>query len=187
MPGFRLTVHRDTPSSSAISWKLEAPRAIATTAKATRVSSDDFAGLFVFRPHSIAFAMRSVLRTSRFSRLMICCDSDCVACISHLKNKKRPTELMQAARQTFLDSGFPVCIDCVTSLASTCGHLCNPRKLCQQMLRIISITTPMTKQPIMIRVVVVCPVTGCYRVEYRRLDPSAQGLVSMTAEQLAAG
>jgi hypothetical protein len=54
-------------------------------------------------------------------------------------------------------------------------------------LKDFSITTSMTKQPIMIRVVVVCQVTGCYRVEYRRLDPSAQGLVSMTAERLAAG
>jgi len=45
----------------------------------------------------------------------------------------------------------------------------------------------MTKQPIMIRVVVVCPVTGCYRVEYRRLDPSAQSLIGSMAERLAAG
>jgi hypothetical protein len=38
----------------------------------------------------------------------------------------------------------------------------------------------MTKQPIMIRVVVVCPVTGCYRVQ---LVP----MLGSMAERLAAG
>ena len=69
IPGFLLTVQRDTPSSSAISWKLDAPRAMAITAKATRVSSDGFAVLLFLR-HSIAEAMRSVLRAILFSSLM---------------------------------------------------------------------------------------------------------------------
>ena len=78
IPGFRLTVQRDTPSSSAISWKLEAPRAIAITAMATRVSSFAFGSPDLFRD-----GPPSMQRTMRFRSLIICCASDCVACISH--------------------------------------------------------------------------------------------------------
>ena len=132
IPGFRLTVQRDTPSSSAISWKLDAPRAMAITARAMRSSSLAFGSTDLFRD-----GPPSMFRTMRFRSLIICCASDCVACISHSSdcNKKRSTELMQAARQTFFDSGFPVCIDFCTSLASTCEHLCKLLILCQQMMK----------------------------------------------------
>ena len=46
--------------------------------------------------------------------------------------------------------------------------------------RELPIIASMTKQPIMIRVVVVCPVTGCYRVVWRQL-------IGSMAERLAAG
>lgn len=82
---------------------------------------------------------------------------------------------MQAARRTFSNSGFPVCINFMASLASTCGQSCEISNLCQQIIFKIVDTHHMTKEPIMIRVVVVCPVTWCYRVEYRSLDPSAHG------------
>ncbi len=60
---------------------------------------------------------------------------------------------MQAARQTFFDSGFPVCIDFSTSLASTCKHFCNRFGLCQHYYKKMSMTNRMIKQRIKIRVV----------------------------------
>ena len=43
----------------------------------------------------------------------------------------------------------------------------------------------MTKQPIMIRVVVVCPVTGCYRVRW--VPATSAGLTTDNPVELAPG
>ena len=52
---------------------------------------------------------------------------------------------MQAARQTFSNSGFPVCIVFLASLASTCRECCYVRNFCQRVFSNYltrSITTP---------------------------------------------
>jgi len=80
---------------------------------------------------------------------------------------------MQAVCRGF-ESGFPVYSDLSRRLHQRADSLAKPQNIVNSSFGIFFDDDFMTKQPIMIRVVVVCPVTWCYRVEYRRLDPSAK-------------
>jgi len=67
-------------------------------------------------------------------------------------------------------SGFPVYFNFARRLHQRADSLAKQRNNVNRSFCNFSITTFMTKQPIMIRVVVVCPVTGCYRVVWQPLQ-----------------